>query len=74
MSGFLLDAYCPDPSTLPAGISAAERAAHYANAHHIWYYFAAIGTTSAIALALFWVVTNRIDAKREGEPTSTGGA
>lgn len=64
MSGFLLDAYCPDPTTLPAGISAAERASYYADAHHIWYYFAAIGTTSAIALAIFWIVTNRIDAKR----------
>lgn len=67
MSGFLLDAYCPDPSTLPDNLTAAERASHYAQAHHIWYYFAAIGTTSAIALAIFWVVTNRIDAKREAQ-------
>jgi dipeptide/tripeptide permease len=68
MSGFLLDAYCPDPKTLPAGITVAERAVYYAHAHHIWYYFAAIGTTSAIALALFWVVTNHLDAKNEGRP------
>ncbi|MDJ0764446.1 MAG: MFS transporter [Myxococcota bacterium] len=53
MSGFLLDTYCPDPSTLAAGLSEAERAAHYAQAHHIWYYFAGIGVAAAMALLLF---------------------
>lgn len=67
MSGFLLDAYCPDPKTLPEGISAVERAAYYSDAHHIWYYFAAIGMTSALALALFWIITNRIDAAKSAE-------
>jgi dipeptide/tripeptide permease len=67
MSGFLLDAYCPDPKTLPEGISAVERAAYYSDAHHIWYYFAVIGMTSAVALALFWVITNRIDAAKSLE-------
>ena len=72
MSGFLLDAYCPDPTTLPAGITAAERAGYYANAHHIWYYFAVIGTTSAVALGVFWAVTNRIDAAKAGESKKGG--
>ncbi len=59
LSGFLLDAYCPDPKTLPAGISAAEKAAVYANAHSIWYVFMAIGFVSAVALFIFKTVTDR---------------
>ena len=65
MSGFLLDAYCPDPSTLPAGLTETQRAAYYADAHVIWYYFVAIGLVSAIALFIFRYVTNKIDAKKE---------
>ncbi|HHJ53794.1 MAG TPA: MFS transporter [Caldithrix abyssi] len=64
MSGFLLDYYCPDPHTLPQGLSAAEKAAHYAHAHYIWYYFVAIGLTAAVALWIFKLVTERIDAKK----------
>ncbi len=65
MSGYLLDYYVPDPHTLPAGISAAEKAAYYADAHHIWFYFLAIGLTAAVALYIFRLVTERIDAKKE---------
>lgn len=64
MSGFLLDAYCPDPNTLPAGLSATEKAIYYQDAHVIWYYFVAIGLVAAIALFAFKIVTERIDAKR----------
>jgi len=64
MSGFLLDAYCPDPNTL-TGLSEAERAARYAHAHYIWYYFVAIGFAAAVALFIFRLVTNRMDAERE---------
>ncbi len=60
MSGFLLDAYCPDPKTL-ASLPETERAAHYAHAHYIWYYFVAIGFTAAIALFIFRLVTNKMD-------------
>jgi dipeptide/tripeptide permease len=67
MSGFLLDAYCPNPKTLPAGLTAAQKATYYADAHHIWYYFVAIGLTAAIALLIFRYVTNKIDRK-SGEP------
>ncbi len=69
MSGFLLEAYCPQ---MPRGLSAVEQAAfrteHYAQAHHIWYYFTAIGLTAAVALLIFWFVTNRIDARKTKEP------
>ncbi|MBW2702589.1 MAG: MFS transporter [Deltaproteobacteria bacterium] len=65
LSGFLLEAYCPDPKTLPEGLSQVERAAYYAEAHHIWYYFAAIGATAAVALVFFRWGTIRIDRKKE---------
>ena len=63
LSGFLLNAYCPDPKTLPVGISEIQRAAYYADAYKIWWYFAAIGLVSAIALFVFRYVTNKIDSK-----------
>jgi dipeptide/tripeptide permease len=63
MSGFLLDSYCPDPKTLPAGLSEVQRAAYYADAHLIWYYFLAIGLVAAIALFVFKYVTERRDKK-----------
>ena len=65
MSGFLLDKYCPDPKTLPAGLTEIQRAAYYADAHLIWYYFFAIGFTAAIALFIFKYVTERNDKKEE---------
>ncbi|MCL6098776.1 MAG: MFS transporter [Bacteroidetes bacterium] len=65
MSGFLLDKYCPDPKTLPAGLTEIQRAAYYANAHLIWYYFLAIGFAAAIALFIFKIVTERIDKRKE---------
>lgn len=64
MSGYLLDAYCPDPKTLPEGLTSIQMAAYYADAHKIWYYFALIGVTAAIALFIFRYVTHKIDEKR----------
>ncbi|MCW8850991.1 MAG: MFS transporter, partial [Melioribacteraceae bacterium] len=63
MSGFLLDAYCPDPNSLPAGITEVQKAAYYADAHVLWYYFVAIAAIAAIALYVFRYVTNKIDSK-----------
>ncbi len=61
LSGFLLDKYCPDPSTLPAGLTEMQKAAYYSDAHFIWYYFAGIGIISAISLLIFRIVTKKID-------------
>ena len=36
----------------------------YAHANHIWYYFAAIGIVSAVALFIYAKVTRMIDAGR----------
>lgn len=63
MSGFLLDKYCPDPKTLPVGISEIEKASYYSDAHLIWYYFLAIGFVAAVALFIFKYVTEKIDSR-----------
>ena len=53
LSGFLLDKYCPDPKTLPAGISPADKAAIYHNAYQLWYYFIGIGFITVAAMLLY---------------------
>lgn len=64
MSGFLLDKYCPDPKTLPAGLTEIERASYYSDAHLIWYYFLAIGLVAAVALFVYKYVTEKIDRQK----------
>jgi dipeptide/tripeptide permease len=59
LSGYLLTEYCPDPRTLAPG----QLAAAYGRANYIWYYFAAIGLVSALALFIYAAVTNKMDAK-----------
>lgn len=61
ISGFLLEKYCPDPNTLPQGITELQKASYYTNAHTIWYYFAAIGILSAIALIIYKWYYNKKD-------------
>ena len=73
LSGYLIDAFCPDPGKL----SAAERAAHsaalagkgplpaaYAHAHYLWFVFVGIGVVAFICLLWFRAVTSRHDAQR----------
>ena len=69
MSGFLLDAYCPDPKTLPAGLTEVQRAAYYSDAHMIWWYFVAIAAFAAVSLLIFGIVTSKID-KRNAEESN----
>lgn len=61
ISGFLLDKYLPDPKRFA---DPAEWAAASANAHYIWYYFAAIAAFAAIAFAVYMVVIKKIDRKK----------
>ncbi len=61
ISGFLLEKYCPDPKILPQGLTEIQRAAYYTDAHLIWYYFAAIGLVSAIALIVYKWYYNKKD-------------
>jgi len=74
LSGYLLNAWCPDPKRLPAGIQAqwenaiAGKGAMpdvYSNAHWIWWVFAGVGFTAFFGLLIFGWVTNRIDRSRE---------
>jgi dipeptide/tripeptide permease len=54
ISGYLLSAYAPDPSTLSP-----EQLVHaYDHAHYIWYYFSAIGFVAAMALLLYNKLTS----------------
>ena len=61
ISGILLTKYCPDPALFE---SRAAWEAASANAHYIWYYFAAIGLISAISLLIFALITRHIDRKK----------
>ncbi len=64
LSGYLLDAFCPDPKKLAAqGIAGEAFTAAYAHAHYIWYVFAGIGAAAFVALVLFAWVTRRADAE-----------
>ena len=58
LSGFLLAKYCPDPTLYE---SAELWQAATINAHYIWYWFAAIGLISAIALIIY----AKINQKKE---------
>lgn len=49
LSGYLLTAYCPDPSTL----TPAQMATAYDQSYMIWVIFAAIGLVSALALIVY---------------------
>jgi hypothetical protein len=76
-SGFLLKAYCPEPTTLPAAVQehhAAWLAGQapmpeiYANAHYLWFAYCGVGAISFVAMLLYIFVTNRIDAKQAAAP------
>lgn len=75
ISGHLLTAYCPNPTTLDPAVQQQRLDAiangtplpeAYAHAHYIWYVFTGIGVVAFFALLLFKVVTNAIDRSRAG--------
>jgi len=60
ISGYLLDAYCPDPKTLTP-----EQMVHaYDKAHYIWYYFAGIGVFAFVMLIIYRWFTDWLDRRR----------
>lgn len=69
-SGFLLDAFCPDPKTLSDADQAQRLAAlagngsmpeAYAHAHYIWFVFVGIASVAAISLVFYGrVMKNRL--------------
>lgn len=61
LSGYLLTAYCPDPRIFETR-EAWQLAS--ANAHYIWFYFAAIAAVSAVSLIIYGKVINRLDSNK----------
>ena len=59
ISGYLLTAYVPDPATL----SPNQLVNAYDKAFYVWYYFAAIGLTAAIALIIYRWYYHKKDLK-----------
>ncbi len=65
-SGYLLDAFCPDPKKLAAqGLDPAQIQAAYAHAPYLWYTFAAVGFVAFLGLIVFKIVTDRADRVEE---------
>jgi len=73
LSGYLLKNFCPEPTTLPVAVQEQHALALagqapmpevYAHANYLWYAYAGIGVLSFVALLVFIVVTNRIDARK----------
>lgn len=71
-SGFLLEAFCPDPKTLSAAEQAQRLASlagdgpmpqAYAHAHYIWFVFVGIASVAAVALVIYGRVTRAADAQ-----------
>jgi dipeptide/tripeptide permease len=74
LSGYLLEAFCPDPSLLSAADQAQRLAAlagqgtmpaAYAQAHFIWYAFAAVGFVGFAMLLVFQAVTRVADRRAQ---------
>ncbi len=72
-AGYLLKAFCPEPSSLPAAVQAQHTAwlagqaampAAYAHAYYLWYAFAGVGVVSLVAMIVFTAVTRAADARR----------
>ncbi len=77
ISGYLLEAFCPDPKTLPEASQQQRLAAlagngampaEYAHAHYLWYAFAGVGVAALLALVVFQAVTRRADARNLTTP------
>ena len=62
VSGFMLEAYCPDPEKFATHAEWAEASQ---NAHYIWYVFMGVAMVSTIALIAYGYITRRIDAKKQ---------
>ncbi len=61
ISGYLLDAFCPDPKTVPPEMMATA----YEHAHYIWYVYAAIGAAAFVAMLIFKQITETIDRRKK---------
>ncbi|MFH1453030.1 MAG: MFS transporter [Armatimonadota bacterium] len=73
ISGYLLNAWCPDPKTLSPQVQSAWQnalagqgamPAAYSHAYYIWYVFAGIGFATFAVFLLYSFITNMLDKKR----------
>lgn len=71
-SGFLLQRWCPEPTTLSEAEQAQRLAAlagdgampeAYAHAHYLWFVFVGVAAVSAVSLVIYGRVVARIDAR-----------
>jgi dipeptide/tripeptide permease len=69
-AGYLLKAFCPDPSTLTPALKAqhaqwllgqAPMPEAYAHAHYLWYAFAGVGVLSLLMMLAFILWTRKAD-------------
>lgn len=77
LSGYLLQRYCPEPTTLPQAIQDAHQLylagqgplpEVYAHAHYLWYAYVVVGFFSLFLMVIYILVTRSLDrarAKRE---------
>ncbi len=70
LSGILLDRWCPNPASLPAGLTEVQTQAYYVHAHYIWYVFTGIGVLGFFMLMAFKTLTDRIDRKQAAVDTA----
>ncbi|MEE4310571.1 MAG: MFS transporter [candidate division KSB1 bacterium] len=70
ISGYLLETFCPDPTTLSETVQRqrelalqglADMPQVYENAHHIWYVFTGIGLIAFVSLLIYKWITAKID-------------
>ncbi len=75
ISGYLLEAFCPDPAKLSPELYQQYRLALsgdapmptvYAQAHYIWFVYAGIGAFAFLCLMLYRFLTERTDRKKAG--------
>ncbi len=69
ISGYLLQKYCPDPRTVQPELLPEA----YAQAHVLWYYFAAIGLCAAFALLGYERITRWLESRASTVPVGGGG-
>jgi len=73
ISGYLLEAFCPDPAKLAPELyrqyqlaltGEAPMPAAYSQAHYIWFVFAGIGFFAFLCLMLYRFLTERMDKRK----------
>lgn len=67
VSGYLLDAFCPDPKKFDTYAQWQEASQH---AHYIWFVFVGVAIVAAIALYIFSKVTERKDTEIARDQTA----